>query len=111
MVIGNPVAAIHGGITSSFLETTAIVGVARERHRYPPKSHRPDHQLSPLRQRRRQLCECLHRQTSLPHRRFPGAGQGNDDTDRNGVRTFQVEAGSRPNEMTIPRAFVASSAS
>jgi acyl-coenzyme A thioesterase PaaI-like protein len=30
-IIGNPVLpAIHGGITGAFLETTAIVGVARE---------------------------------------------------------------------------------
>jgi acyl-coenzyme A thioesterase PaaI-like protein len=30
-IIGNPVLpAIHGGITGAFLETTAIIGVARE---------------------------------------------------------------------------------
>ena len=93
-IVGNPILpAIHGGITGAFLETTAIVGVARELGASAtPKPIgltvnylRSGRALDSLRQR-------LDRQAGHAHRRLRGPGLAGRPlkADRVGVRAFHA---------------------
>ena len=93
-IIGNPILpAIHGGMTGAFLETTAIVGVARELGVSLAEADRPDGQLPALRPRARQPRQGVDRQAGPPRRRLRGAGLAGrpGQTHRLGVRSFHAE--------------------
>ena len=94
-IIGNPILpAIHGGMTSAFLETTAIVSVTRELGALAAQADRPDDQLLALGPRAGQPCQGVDRQAGPARRRFRGTSLAGRSVqaDRLSLRSFHAKA-------------------